>query len=78
MSENNIENSENMENVNEKPKRKGYTEKHKLYMREYRAKNGSYRDAQKASIKKYQQRIKQEAKQFRELQAKGLILDETN
>ena len=73
MSENNIEISENKENANEKPKRKCYTEKHKLYMREYRAKNGSYTETQKAAIKKYQQRIQQEAKQFRELQAYGFV-----
>ena len=57
----------------DKPVPKYYTEKHKEYMRKYRAKHGSYSDAQKQSIYKYNTRIKEEAKKFRELQKNGLI-----
>jgi len=57
----------------EKPKPKYYTEKHREYMRTYRAKHGSYTDGQKQSIYKYNNRIKEEAKKFRELQKNGLI-----
>ena len=57
-----------------KPKPKYYTEKHRDYMRKYRAKlDTTYTDAQKKSIKKYSDRIKQEAKLYRELQVKGLV-----
>ncbi len=55
------------------PKAKYYTEKNREYMRKYRAKHGSYTDTQKQSIYKYNARIKEEAKQYRELKKNGLI-----
>ena len=57
----------------EKPKY--YTEKSKEYMRAYRAKHGSYTEMQKKAIKKYTDRIKHEAKLYREFHKKGLITD---
>ena len=69
-----IENTlNNIEGVEEKQKPKYYTSKHRDYMRAYRAKYGSYTEIQKRAIKKYTTRLQNEAKQFRELQAKGLI-----
>ena len=61
------------ENEQTKTTPKYYTEKNKEYMRRYRAKKGTYTDAQKQSIYKYNARIKEEAKQYRELMKKGLI-----
>jgi len=55
------------------PKPKYYNEKQKEYMRTYRAKHGSYTDAQKKSIYKYNDRIKEEAKKYRELQKNSTI-----
>ena len=59
--------------VEEKAKPKYYNEKHKEYMRKYRAKYGSYTEVQKKAIKKYTDRIKQEAKLYRELTSKGVV-----
>ena len=68
MSENNI--------IKVEPKY--YTEKHKEYMRKYRAKTGSYTESQKRSILKYNARIKQEAKLYRELLKNGFVLSNLN
>ena len=68
-----ISTPKSVEDVTEKPKPKYYTDKHKIYMRTYRAKYGSYTETQKKAIKKYTQGLKEDAKKLRELQAKGLI-----
>ena len=57
----------------DKPKPKYYTEKQKEYMRKYREKKGSYTEGQKKAIYKYNARIREEAKKYRELQLSGLI-----
>ena len=59
--------------IEEEQKPKYYTERHRVYMRNYRAKHGSYNETQKKAIQKYRDRIRQEAKLYRELQEKGLI-----
>ena len=53
-----------VENEQTLPKPKYYTEKHREYVRKYREKHGSYSDAQKQAIYKYNKRIKEEAKLF--------------
>ena len=65
--------TQNDENEQPKPKPKYYTEKNREYMRKYREKHGSYSNAQKQSIYKYNARIKEEAKQFRELKKNSLL-----
>ena len=70
-----VENSSSSE-PEEKQKPKYYTEKHKEYMRKYRAQHGSYTEVQKKAIKKYVDKMRQDAKLYRELISKGVVTDQ--
>ena len=73
-----IENTQDIvEDVNFTQKSKA--EKRKEYMKTYREKHGgTYTQAQKNAIYKYNNRIKKEAKQFREYQKNNLITVSVN
>ena len=65
--------SENIQSVVEDLKPKTKEERQKEYMKRYREKHGAYTEAQKKAIYKYNARIKEEAKKFREIQKNNAI-----
>jgi len=64
--------------VEEKPKKKSYTEAQKRAIYEYRKRKGTtYTQCQKESIYKYNAKIKEYAKKYKELITNGSIPIET-
>lgn len=60
--------------IEDKPKNKYYNEKSKEYMRKYRAKRtDAYLECTRSSSKKYQDKIRYQAKEYQKLLEIGLL-----